>query len=220
MSPECGVEGGRGTQTCTPAPLPDTVGAKKKSSTHNTPWTPVRSVDNGVADKTKKTTNTNLTKGNILWHDHLSGYGHEMWTERTLMWLGCGDSSMVPCIIWRRDRVRLYFRWKTGWWSQEKYYGQETGKHIEVRNQYQIADLWWQWSLHRWWWRIQETHVSCMHPVFVIIIGEDSMGRRLVEKKGVKEVVVIWTESVSLVTESGLFDSWEYVLQTFVIVFT
>jgi hypothetical protein len=46
-----------------------------------------------------------------------------------------------------------------------------------------------------------------LYPVFVIIIGEDSMGRRLVGKKGVKEVVVILTESVSLVTESGLFDS-------------
>ncbi len=43
--------------------------------------------------------------------------------------------------------------------SQEKDHGQDPGKHIEVINQYDVADLWWQRSLHRWWWHIQETQV-------------------------------------------------------------
>ena len=59
----------------------------------------------------------------------------------------------------RWDRVSLFFSWKTAWYSQEKNEGQDPGNHIEVRNQYQIADCWWQRSLHQWWWHIQETQV-------------------------------------------------------------
>jgi hypothetical protein len=44
-------------------------------------------------------------------------------------------------VIWRRDRMSLYFTWKTTCLSQEKEYGQDTGKHSEFRNQYQISDL-------------------------------------------------------------------------------
>ena len=68
-------------------------------------------------------------------------------------------------------------RWKTTWFSQEKHYGQDTGKHIEDRNQYQISDLWWQRSLHRWWWHIQEAQV---------IYDGQEVGKR----KGVEKVVV------------------------------
>ncbi len=59
----------------------------------------------------------------------------------------------VECIFvwrceahWRRDRASLYCSWKTAWWSQEKDHGQDDGNHIEIRNEYQIADLWWQRS--------------------------------------------------------------------------
>jgi hypothetical protein len=76
------------------------------------------------------------------------------------------DVETVPWLpwIWRRDRVSLFFRWKTGWWSQdfEKNHGQDPGKHIEGINQYQITDLWRQKSLHldSWWCHLQETKVS------------------------------------------------------------
>ncbi len=63
------------------------------------------------------------------------------------------------CPVWRRDRTSLLFSWKTAWFSQEKYYGQDPGNHIEYINQYDVANLWWQRSLHRWWWHIQETQV-------------------------------------------------------------
>jgi hypothetical protein len=87
----------------------------------------------------------------------------------------------------RRDRVSLYFNsWKTSWSSQENDCGQETGKFIEGRNQYQIADLWWQRSLHQWWWHIQEMEVA---------YGGQDVGRT----KRVQEVVVIWAESVAFV---------------------
>ena len=85
MTPKHGCEDDRGAQTSAPAPLPDTVGSKMKSSTPSTPWTPVRSVDNGVDDKTKKTTNVNL------WRQFHGSLYH-----------------LVPCIIWTR-------RWKTHW---------------------------------------------------------------------------------------------------------
>ena len=65
----------------------------------------------------------------------------------------------LPC-IWRQDRVSLLCRWKTTWYSQEKNYGQDPRKHIEDINQYHVVDLWWQRSLHRWWWYIQETQVA------------------------------------------------------------
>jgi hypothetical protein len=64
--------------------------------------------------------------------------------------------------IWRwKDTVIVSFSWKTTWCSQEKDYGQDSVIHtVEDRNQYLIADLWWQRSLHRWWWCIQETQVA------------------------------------------------------------
>jgi hypothetical protein len=55
-------------------------------------------------------------------------------------------------LIWRRGRKSLCCSWITD-------HGQDVGKHIEVRNEYRIADLWWQMSLHRWWKHIQETQV-------------------------------------------------------------
>jgi hypothetical protein len=47
--------------------------------------------------------------------------------------------------------------------------------------------LWWQRSLHRWWWRIQETDVA---------YGGQEVGRR----KGAEEVVVStgWVSGFSL----------------------
>ncbi len=50
------------------------------------------------------------------------------------------DVETVPWLpwIWRRDRESLYCRWKTTWWSQEKDHGQDSGKHIEVRNEYKL----------------------------------------------------------------------------------
>ena len=94
----------------------------------------------------------------------------------------------------RHDRVSLPFNWKTTC-SQEKDHGQDPGNHIEDRNQYQITDLWWQRSLHRWWWRKQETQVP---------YGGQEVGRR----KGTEEVVVIWTMIVSkdLIIKSLILD--------------
>jgi hypothetical protein len=54
-------------------------------------------------------------------------------------------------------------------------------------NQYDVADLWWQRSLHRWWWHIQETQVVY------------SVRRLVLRWKGAKTVVVIWAYSVALV---------------------
>ncbi len=31
--------------------------------------------------------------------------------------------------------------WKTTWWSQEKHYGQDSGKDIESRNEYPVRQL-------------------------------------------------------------------------------
>jgi hypothetical protein len=71
-----------------------------------------------------------------------SWQGTVMWTENTLMSLGCRDSSMVPLdFIWRWETVRLYFIWKTTWYSQENHYGEDTRNHIEFRNQLYVTKL-------------------------------------------------------------------------------
>ncbi len=67
--------------------------------------------------------------------------------------------SLTHSVVWHgaeryfspsgdKARSSLYCSWKTVWWSQENHYGQDAGNHIENRNEYQIADLWWQRSLH------------------------------------------------------------------------
>ncbi len=56
------------------------------------------------------------------------------------MSLGCGDSSMVVLDLeagWSESLLQL----ENSMMLSKKHYGQDAGKHIEGRNEYQIADL-------------------------------------------------------------------------------
>ncbi len=110
------------------------------------------------------------------WYGQLPGHVHVNRTYPDVVRIWRQFPWWFPC-IWRVDRATLYFSWKTAWCSQEIHYGQDAGKHIEDRNQNQIADLRWQRSLNRWWWHIQETQVA---------FGGHEVGRR----KGAEELVV------------------------------
>ncbi len=85
--------------------------------------------------------------------------------------------------IWRWDRESLLFTWKTTWCSQEKYYGQDPGNHIEGINQYDVVDLWWQGSLHP---SMMMTHTGN---------GSTLQCQKVGRRKETKELVVIWAYS-------------------------
>jgi hypothetical protein len=91
-----------------------------------------------------------------------------MSTKRTLKSLECVDSSMVTLHVevgWSDSFLQMENSMmisRKGPWTRR-------WKTHEDRNQYQITDLWWQRSLHRWWRCIQETQV---------VYGGQEVGRR------------------------------------------
>jgi hypothetical protein len=103
----------------------------------------------------------------------------EFWRRGHIWWRACIDISIQTCqSLFEPSYISVRYSTQPGFknynmWPTRKYvkdaqlctekrtmHGQDPGKNIEGRNQYQIADLWWHRSLHQWWWHIQETQVA------------------------------------------------------------
>ncbi len=90
-----GGEDGSDAQKRAPVSSPDTVGAKMKTSTPSTSDWSTKTKGWLLEKPIPCISNDNFIQEAIFnyWNDQLSGHGHV--SERTLMSLGCGDSSMV-----------------------------------------------------------------------------------------------------------------------------
>jgi len=98
-----------------------------------------------------------IVRKNIFhyWGGRLSGHTHDNQTYNDVVWMwrqfyGCPESGGgIEWVFFEDGNHHHDVMDKT----------LESRKHIEDINQYDVADLWWQRSLHRWWWHRQETQV-------------------------------------------------------------